>query len=296
MNNLANEFTRNLMNNLENEITRNLMAKKIQNVYKKYRVRQSLKMSVINPGRILWHARIQSLGSPRKNVMKSPNYLFTSPQISQALLHGLSIHENRNVYGDSVVELTKLRVKKPLRLINFKYSTNQKSFANRIMNFPKFKTFGSHDIRLLKFICTKMSDRVDGYRAIWDQDQVSLCARAIQQGKLEVVIQHDFNPTEFKQIKNAQNNITFSKPSNRNIPRKYYFTGKKTEGRQLVKVVKSVNKNIAIEAKQKRTRMYAAQSAAKRAANFAKALGIKPTSATTFNRPTTSVRRRLLPR
>lgn len=92
----------------------------------------SLQFVTINPGKILWHARVQSLYGNKKNILNSPDYLYMSPQISQAFFHGLDkskITYNAPVSSREYIELTKIVVKKPLRLIKFNNAEEQKTYA-----------------------------------------------------------------------------------------------------------------------------------------------------------------------
>lgn len=201
----------------------------------------------IRPGRILWHARWQPLYGQRRNVMKSPDYLYTSPQVSQAILHGISTRPL-----NSIVELTKLRVKKPIRLYNFKTPTDQYKFAVS-MGMNNFQLYTLDDIKLFKYICNS-DDNPDGYRAHWDQDQIALCADIIRD-KLERVSSKNFTNTEIRaKFGFGRNNIIFVKPQRKNAS--YYETNVKRRGRSLVKNIKSNEKKKAIERKLERKKMY----------------------------------------
>ena len=211
------------------------------------------KLSVITfpKGRILWHARLQwdDKGN-KKNVMNSPDYLFTSPQISQALLHGVFILGNKQ---QRFVELTKLKVKSSLKLLEFKTSKNQVNFSKSkgIELYP----FGTDDIHLITYLC-EHEPFIDGYRAQWDQDQVTLCARVIRQ-KLERVSTQIFRRD---QLPFLHHNISFESPrpyapiSKRSM---YYMTmGNKQPGRRLVKSVKAKEKENAAKRKLLRVRTF----------------------------------------
>jgi hypothetical protein len=211
------------------------------------------KLSVITfpKGRILWHARLQwdDKGN-KKNVMNSPDYLFTSPQISQALLHGVFILGNKQ---QRFVELTKLKVKSSLKLLEFKTSKNQVNFSKSkgIELYP----FGTDDIHLITYLC-EHEPFIDGYRAQWDQDQVTLCARVIRQ-KLERVSTQIFRRD---QLPFLHHNISFESPrpyapiSKRSM---YYMTmGNKKPGRRLVKSVKAKEKENAAKRKLLRVRTF----------------------------------------
>lgn len=201
----------------------------------------------IRPGRILWHARWQPLSGQRRNVMKSPDYLYTSPQISQAILHGLS---TRPI--NSIVELTKLRVKKPIRLYNFKTPTDQYRFAVS-MGMNNFQLYTLNDIKLFRYLC-KSDDDPDGYRAHWDQDQIALCADIIRD-KLERVSSRNFTNRNIRvKFGFGQENITFVKPPRKNAS--YYETNVKQKGRKLVKNIKANEKKKAIQQKINRKKIY----------------------------------------
>lgn len=202
----------------------------------------------IRPGRILWHARWQPLvSSKRRNVMNSPDYLYTSPQISQAILHGLSTKKNF-----TVVELTKLRVVKPIHLLNFKSAKEQTNYAIH-MGINNFIPFSLNDTKLFTYICG--NEKIDGYRAHWDQDQIALCAKVIRT-KLERVSSRNYNNKNIElSFGFTTNNINFSKTPN--WSKSYYeVMGNKTRGRRLVKFVKGIEKKRAIRAKQERTLAY----------------------------------------
>jgi hypothetical protein len=209
------------------------------------------KLSVVTfpKGRILWHARLQwDDAGNKKNVMNSPDYLFTSPQISQALLHGVFILGNKQ---QRFVELTKLKVKSPLKLIEFKTSSNQVNFSKSrgIELYP----FGTDDIHLITYLC-EHEPYIDGYRAQWDQDQVTLCARVIRQ-KLERISTQIFRRD---QLPFLHHNISFKKPSGASTTRSmYYMTmGNKKPGRRLVKSVKAKEKENAAKRKLLRVRTF----------------------------------------
>lgn len=198
----------------------------------------------IRPGRILWHARSQPLSGLRRNVMNSPDYLYTSPQISQAILHGLSHRRGRGI-----VELTKLRVKKPLHLVNFKNPYQQVNFAmNHGMN--NFITYTTDDIKLLKKLCESGNKSIDGWRAVWDQDQIALCARVIRD-KLERVSYKNF-PSGALNFSNSNINFVRAKK----VVASYYETMNKTKGRKLVKTIKSDEKKKAVTRKNIRRNYY----------------------------------------
>jgi hypothetical protein len=188
---------------------------------------------------ILWHARYQT--KDYRNVMKSPDYLFTSPQISQALLHGIDI---TGYDPDRYVELTRLRVKKPLVLVKFETSKEQIEYAN--MLGLKMKAFGLDDIKLIEKICEKLP-HIDGYRAFWDQDQVTLCARAMRE-KLEVTGRYKF---DVQRLSVQPEEITFVTSKESNLA--YYIPKYKEKSRRLIKQIKRSEKNQAIVAKKIRT-------------------------------------------
>lgn len=200
----------------------------------------------IPKGRILWHARWQPINGNRRNVMNSPDYLYTTPQISQALLHGIQTHKD-----DTIIELTKLRVREPLVLLNFKTARNQENIANKI-GINKFQTFTTNDTKLLRQLC--MIDEIDGYRAIWDQDQIALCAKVIRT-KLEKMSSQNYRPTT-----RLINKVAFTHGPGESM---YYQTLGKSKGRRIVSAVKRREKESAIQRKNERTRLYRATSIAK---------------------------------
>jgi hypothetical protein len=194
--------------------------------------------------------------------MNSPDYLYTTPQISQALLHGIQTHKE-----DTVIELTKLRVKEPLTLMNFTDAKHQENVAKRI-GINNFQTFTTNDTKLFKYLCA--IDEIDGYRAVWDQDQIALCAKVIRT-KLEKVSYQNYRPTN-KLI----NRVTFTHGPGVSM---YYQTKGKRKGRQIVSSVKKREKENAIRRKNERTRLY-------RATPVAKQFRKSPSSVTsTFKRP-----------
>lgn len=211
---------------------------------------KSPKLNIITfpKGRVLWHARLQwDDEGPRKNVMNSPDYLFTSPQISQALLHGVSILGHKQ---GRFVELTKLRVKNSLSLIEFKTSKNQVNYSKS--KGINLRPFGTDDIKLIQYICTHVPS-IDGYRAQWDQDQVTICSSAIR-SKLEKVSTQIFRRD---QLPFGSMNVVFNKPRSLASNSMYYATmGNKRPGRRLVKNVKSKEKANAVKRKILRTRAF----------------------------------------
>lgn len=207
------------------------------------------KLSVVTfpKGRILWHARLQwDDAGNKKNVMNSPDYLFTTPQISQALLHGVFILGNKQ---QRFVELTKLKVKSPLKLLEFKTSKNQVNFSKSkgINLYP----FTKDDIHLITYLC-EHEPSIDGYRAQWDQDQVTLCARVIRQ-KLERVSTQIFKRD---QLPFLHHNVSFEKPSSKRSSMYYMTMGNKQPGRRLVKSVKAKEKENAAKRKLLRVRTF----------------------------------------
>jgi hypothetical protein len=198
----------------------------------------------IPKGKILWHARYQSIYDNRRNVMKSPDYLFTSPQMSQALLHGI------DVVGDDptrMIELTKLKVKEPLVLLNFAQSRNQVNYA-RTMYGIQMKPFGLGDIKLIKSICAK-DPIVDGYRAFWDQDQITLCARSLK--KVVRVATYTFRSDE---LPLGPDNVSFNVNETSNMA--YYISKFKKTSRQIIKNVKRKEKVKAVTQKSMRKALY----------------------------------------
>jgi hypothetical protein len=169
--------------------------------------------------------------------------------MSQALLHGVSIIGYNS--STRLIELTKLRVKAPLTLLEFKDSKNQVRYAKN-KGMGNFKTFGADDIKIIKHICKNVPS-LDGYRALWDQDQVTLCARVIRQ-KLERVSAHVFEPDKLP-IRSL--NVVFNPPIKRNTNSMYYSTvGNKRPGRRLVKSVKTKEKENAKKRKILRVRTF----------------------------------------
>lgn len=233
---------------------------------------KSPKLNVITfpKGRILWHARLQwDDGGSRQNVMNSPDYLFTSPQISQALLHGVSILGNKQM---RFIELTKLKVKESLRLIEFKTSKNQVNYSKS--KGVNLRPFGTDDIKLIQYICSHVPT-VDGYRAQWDQDQVTICASSIRQ-KLEKVSTQMFRRD---QLPFQSWNVAFNTPAKLRNSMYYFTVMSKRPGRRLVRSVKTKEKKNAAKRKLLRVRTF----------GIGKKTAPAPPSApsgTTFKRPT----------
>lgn len=208
----------------------------------------------INPGKILWHARLQPIYGNRKNVLNSPDYLFMSPQISQSFFHGLEkskITHNTPVSSRDYIELTKIVVKKPLRLVRFNSAKEQKNFAEVMNIVNNYKTFSYDDLKIIKYICSDTKS-IDGYRAHWDQDQIAVCARSIK-SKLKILGTYNFDEDTI--LKNLGIN-SYQVAFNRTIKpgSAYYVTnnqGRKV-GRKVVKVIKSYEKMNAIHRKQER--------------------------------------------
>lgn len=208
----------------------------------------------INPGKILWHARVQPLYGNRKNILNSPDYLFMSPQISQAFLHGLDkskIAYNAPVSSREYIELTKIVVKKPLRLIKFNSSQEQRNFASVFQITNNYHSFSYDDIKLIKYICSD-TKFLDGYRAHWDQDQIAVCARSIK-SKLKILGSYNFDEeTLLTQLGINSYQVVFNrtiKPGSA-----YYVTNNigRQIGRKVVKMIKRYEKNAAIKRKQER--------------------------------------------
>lgn len=207
----------------------------------------------INPGKILWHARVQSFRNNKKNVLNSPDYLFMSPQISQAFFHGLEkskITYNAPVSSRNYVELTKIVVKKPLRLIKFNTAQEQKNFAEGFEITNNYKPFSYDDVKIIKYICSD-TNSIDGYRAHWDQDQIAVCARSIK--KLKILGSYDFDEeTILTKLGINSYQIAFNrtiKPGSA-----YYVTnniGRKI-GRNVIKSIKAHEKLQAIKRKEER--------------------------------------------
>lgn len=189
-------------------------------------------MITLRRGTILWHARWQPRNRPNaRNVMSSPDYLYASPQIQQALYHGYQTYKE-----DTLIQLTKLRVTKPLHLINFKSANNQRNMAN--VAGINFEPFYEDDILLIKEIC-KISDpdaAVDGYRAVWDQDQVAICGRVIRD-KLEVVETRYFDPDQYYVRANF---VRYGRSA-------YYKAGK--AGKNLIRSIRAGEKRKALTKK-----------------------------------------------
>jgi hypothetical protein len=197
-------------------------------------------MKTLRKGYILWHARVQNLRGPKKEVMSSPRYLYTSPQISQALYHGLAWLKNNSNRMDKYVELTKLRVKEPIHVIELKSKESQVKLAN-YYGINNFKPFTADDTKILVQLCNDRQD-VDGWIAKWDQDQIALCERVIRK-KLEVVDTIKISSgvagyvrTSFETINNAAG---------------FYFS---KLGRRVVKKVKAQQKEKAVARKIERMR------------------------------------------
>lgn len=188
----------------------------------------SFQRITLRPGRILWHARWQPVTGARRNVMNSPDYLYTSPQISQAILHGFSTRKK-----GTVVELTKLRVKKTITLINFKTPSDQIKFAT-YHGLSNFRVFSQNDTKLFKFMCE--DHEIDGYRAHWDQDQIALCSKVIRD-KLEKVSSTNYTDTFMQYGFGINiNKINFVPSKRKNAS--YYQTANKRHGKKLTKVLK----------------------------------------------------------
>jgi len=215
----------------------------------KNRATNEPKLNVITfpKGRVLWHARLQwDDEGPRKNVMNSPDYLFTSPQISQALLHGVSILGSKQ---GRFIELTKLKVKESLRLLEFKTSKNQVNYSSS--KGINLKPFGVDDIKLIQYICSSVPD-IDGYRAVWDQDQVTVCASVIKK-KLERISRHVFRRGE---LPFGSWNVAFNTPASIKHAMYYFTMGSKKPGRRLTRSVKLKEKENAAKRKILRTRTF----------------------------------------
>jgi len=208
---------------------------------------KQLEVITFPKGRILWHARLQDAnGGNRRNVMNSPNYLFTSPQISQALLHGVSILGHKE---GKLVELTKLKVKEPLTLLEFKTSKNQTNYSRS--KGINLKPFGTDDIKLIQYICSNVPE-IDGYRAQWDQDQVTVCAAVIKK-KLERVSTQVFRRGD---LPIGSWNIAFNTPAKVRNAMYYASVGNKRLGRRLVRGVKQKEKDEAAKRKVLRVRTF----------------------------------------
>ena len=207
----------------------------------------TLSRMTLRSGRILWHARRQPILGQKRNVMRSTDYLYTSPQISQAILHGISTTRK-----NTLLELTKLRVKKPIHLIVFKNPKEQTNYAILNAGINNFQPYTLNDVKLFSHICK--DDSIDGYRAKWDQDQISLCAKVIRT-KLEKVSSYMFSDTNIKrQFGITSYNVNFRKPIGQNAM--YYRTSNKTRGRRLVKSIKATEKKKAVRTKQNRSHLY----------------------------------------
>ena len=213
-----------------------------------------MEFMTINPGKILWHARLQPLYGNRKNVLNSPDHLFMSPQISQAFFHGLEKSKftyNAPVSSKDYIELTKIVVKKPLRLIRFKSAQQQKDFAEVSEIVNNYRPFSYDDIKIIKHICNETTF-LDGYRAYWDQDQIAVCARSIK-SKLKILGSYNFDEdmvlTQFG-LNSYQ--LAFNRRSN--PASAYYVTNNNRHqiGRKVVKIIKHYDKANAIRRKQER--------------------------------------------
>lgn len=207
----------------------------------------------INPGKILWHARLQPIYGNRKNVLNSPDYLFMSPQISQAFFHGLEkskFTQNAPVSSRNYIELTKIVVKRPLRLIKFNTAKEQKEYAEVLNIVNNYKPFSYDDLKIIKHICSDTKS-IDGYRAHWDQDQIAICARSIK--KLKIL--GTYNLDEETVLTNLGIN-SYQLAFNRTVKpgSAYYITtneGRKI-GRKAISIIKKYEKMNAIRRKQER--------------------------------------------
>lgn len=214
----------------------------------------SLQFVTINPGKILWHARVQSLYGNKKNILNSPDYLYMSPQISQAFFHGLDkskITYNAPVSSREYIELTKIVVKKPLRLIKFNNAEEQKTYAEGFELTNNYKPFSYNDVKIIKHICSDTKS-IDGYRAHWDQDQVAVCARSIK-NKLKILGSYNFDEETVLTVLGIN---SYQVVFNRKIKpgSAYYVTNNigRQVGRKVVKSIKAHEKLKAIKRKQER--------------------------------------------
>lgn len=209
----------------------------------------------IKPGRILWHARLQPISvlyGNRRNILNTKDHLYMSPQISQAFLHGLKISKflfNAPVSAKYYIELTKLVVKKPLRLIHFKTAKNQKNFANTMnVSNNNFNLYSYDDLKLLQFIC-KDTKFIDGYRAHWDQDQIAICARSIP--KVKILNSYNFDEdTVLSHFGINSNQVVF-----RRRPGSAYYVSNNNKhalGKKITKQIKRYEKRNAIRRKLER--------------------------------------------
>ena len=202
-----------------------------------------------------------------RNVMESPDYLFMSPQIQQALYHGVATY----VYG-TLLEVTKLRVKKPLKLVKFETTQDQLNMASGV-NIKNFELFTNSNIQLLKKICD-MTD-IDGWRIVWDQDQIAVCARVIKD-KLKLVGGRLYDPNYMPNIMVSFN----TRPGSR-----AYYTANK-RGREVVLQLKRSEKAKAAERKAERTAEYQRAGPSMRIVKkIAKKKAVTRTPSSGFKRP-----------
>ncbi len=253
----------------------------------------------IKRGRTLWHARVQkSFG--RHTQINESEYLFTSPQISQALYHGIERLRMKlasltyNNYGDYVVELSQLKVKRPFQVVVFNSSNNQVRYALEKFR-KKMKPFTYANVKLIQAMCDR-SNLAGGYRAIWDQDQITLCPRLIK--NLEVVRQfyYDIGSPVIWNVIN-RNLVTYSPGKNK--PGSMYCRIENREHPKcIMKNLRSKLKSITFEKRLAMKRLHSPTEVLKRRlARTAKSYAKRypSPSSTVFKRPTPRKRPRTGP-
>lgn len=247
----------------------------------------------IKRGRTLWHARVQKKFGRHTQIDES-EYLFTSPQISQALYHGIERLRSKlaslayNNYGDYVVELTQLKVKRPFQVVSFGTHSNQVRYA--LETFQKrMKPFSYANVKLIQAMCDR-SNLAGGYRAIWDQDQITLCPRLIR--NLEVVRQfyYDIDSPVIRNVIN-RNLVTYNEGKNK--PGSMYCRIPNYP-KCIVKNLRSKLKSITLEKREAMKRLHSPTEVTKRrlvrtAQKIAKKF--PSPSSVTFKRPTTTRKR-----
>lgn len=194
------------MNNLLEDVELEQLAKEIER-----ELAPKVHIKTLPKGRILWHTRDYN---PNRPIEASPDYLFTSLQAQQSLLHGISETSRLPV-------IHKLKTLRPLRLIEFKTPQDQIKFARehqivftrkkkllpslkyKYQPFRSLKPFTWDDVKVIKYICARLD--FDGYIARWDQDQVTLCMNRVK-FKRDIEIVKKFH---WKITRVPEKNVTF---------------------------------------------------------------------------------------
>lgn len=155
-------------------------------------------------GKIVWHSR-----KAEYPIENSPDYLYTSLQAQQSVLHGISERFKPMV-------LYKLKTLRPLKLIEFKTPKDQKDFARRYkLTFVRKKTkstfrpiipYSWDDVKIIKYICKNLD--FDGYIARFDQDQVTLCMSRVKFGR-DIKVLKIYNNLNITGIQ--ESNVSFKK-------------------------------------------------------------------------------------